>query len=169
MASPRSSVVVFHGAGWGKSAAAFGYVLRFRGRGWPVAVVQFMKGSAWNADELTAARELGVDAWTFADGMSWGAGEGPGLATLAQQAWELAADLLRQGSHRLVVLDEIDQVLGQGWVSADEVASTIHRRADDVSVILTGRAVPEVITRRAETITRFELERHPDGSGFLTN
>ncbi len=41
----RGLIIVYTGDGKGKSTAAFGMALRAIGRGWKVAILQFIKGN----------------------------------------------------------------------------------------------------------------------------
>ena len=66
-----SLVLVNTGDGKGKSTAAFGVVMRGVGRGWPVAVVQFLKSGNWNTGEEKIGRQLGVDWCAIGEGFTW--------------------------------------------------------------------------------------------------
>src|SRR5262249_50040709 len=71
-AHTASSIVLVHtGDGKGKSTAAFGVMLRGIGRGWSVAVVQFLKSGEWRTGEEKVGRELGVDWWAIGEGFTW--------------------------------------------------------------------------------------------------
>ena len=64
-------MLVNTGNGKGKTSAAIGVVVRGVGRGWPVAVVQFLKSGTWHTGEEKVCRELGVDWWAMGDGFTW--------------------------------------------------------------------------------------------------
>ena len=68
----ESPVMVNTGHGKGKSTAAFGVVMRSVARGWPVAVVQFLKSGTWKVGEEKVARQLGVDWWAIGEGVHLG-------------------------------------------------------------------------------------------------
>ena len=67
-----SLVLVNTGNGKGKTSAAIGVVVRGVGRGWPVAVVQFLKSGTWRTGEEKVCRQLGVDWWAMGDGLHLG-------------------------------------------------------------------------------------------------
>ena len=66
-----SIVLITTGHGKGKTSAAIGVVVRAVGRGWPVAVVQFLKSGSWRTGEEKVCRELGVDWWAMGAGFTW--------------------------------------------------------------------------------------------------
>src|ERR1700712_3033380 len=68
----KGLLIVHTGAGKGKSTAAFGLVLRALGYGWPVGVVQFIKG-AWDTGERHAIERFGDQVvWrTMGEGFTW--------------------------------------------------------------------------------------------------
>jgi cob(I)alamin adenosyltransferase len=156
----RSRVLVNTGDGKGKSSAAFGVALRARGNGWTVAVVQFIKDNRWKTGEEKAARELGIDWWSLGDGFTWDSADMDETEAVAREAWRSAAELIRAGEHRLVVLDEITYPMNWGWISTAEVVETIASRPEDVSVIATGRDAPEELRAIADTVTEMRAEKH---------
>ena len=65
-----SVVIVNTGDGKGKSSAAFGVMIRAVARGWPVAVVQFIKSGKWHVGEEDIGRRLGVEWFNVGDGFT---------------------------------------------------------------------------------------------------
>ncbi len=115
-----SRVLVNTGDGKGKSSAAFGVAMRAAGGGWRVAVVQFVKSGKWRTGEETSARTLGIDWWSLGDGFTWDTKDMDESQAVAREAWRSAAELIRAGEHRLVVLDEITYPMNWGWISTEE-------------------------------------------------
>src|ERR1700685_1954708 len=68
----KGLLIVHTGPGKGKSTAAFGLALRALGRGWRVAIVQFIKG-AWSTGEREAFARFGDQlTWrTMGEGFTW--------------------------------------------------------------------------------------------------
>jgi cob(I)alamin adenosyltransferase len=163
----KSLVIVNTGDGKGKSTAAFGVVMRAIARNWRVAVVQFIKSGSWRVGEEATAKQLGVDWWAIGEGFSW---DSPDLSedeAVAAAAWRHSAEIIGQGEHRLVVLDEVTYPVNWGWIALDDVVATIRDRPPDVSVVLTGRDAPEALVELADTVTEMRNVKHAYDSGIV--
>ncbi len=160
-----SLVIVNTGDGKGKSTAAFGVVLRAVAREWPVSVIQFVKSDRWQVGEEEVARRLGVDWAKTGDGFSWLSDDLERSQALAAAAWELAAETLAAGRHRLVVLDEITYPMNWGWIPTESVAEAIRERPEQVNVIATGRDAPAPLLEVADTVTEMVKIRHAYDDG----
>jgi cob(I)alamin adenosyltransferase len=155
-----SLVLVLTGDGKGKTTAAMGTVLRARGHGWPVSVIQFMKSGRWRTGEEQAARQLGVDWWTIGDGFSWDSEDLPRSAGVAAEAWRAASQVIAANTHRLVVLDEITYPMNWGWIDTEAVVEAIAARPPRVSVVATGRDAPPELLTIADTASDVANLRH---------
>jgi cob(I)alamin adenosyltransferase len=160
-----SLVLVNTGDGKGKSTAAFGVVLRAVARGWPVAVVQFLKSGDWQVGEETVARRLGVDWWALGEGFTWESADLSQDEAVAQAAWEHARQVITAGHHRLVVLDEATYPMTWGWIDTAVVA-TIRGRPAHVSVVVTGRDAPASLLEVADTVTEMRSVKHAYDAGI---
>ncbi len=161
-----SLVLVNTGNGKGKSTAAFGTMIRSVARGWPVAVVQFLKSGKWNTGEEKVARELGVEWFAIGEGFTWDSDDLGKDEAVAREAWRQAASLLAAGTHRLVVLDEITYPMNWGWFDTDEVVAAIRDRSPKVNVICTGRDAPGPLLELADTATEMRVLKHAYQSGI---
>lgn len=160
------SVVIVHtGEGKGKSTAAFGTMLRAVAQGWSVAVVQFLKSGKWHVGEEAVARRLGVEWFAAGDGFTWDSTDLEETEAKAVAAWEFAKGLLREGRHRLLILDEATYPLVWGWVDADEAAAAVAARSSALNVIITGRDAPSQIIEVADTVTEMHKVKHAFDSG----
>lgn len=162
----ESLVLVNTGDGKGKSTAAFGTVLRAVARGWPVAVVQFLKSGSWHVGEEKVARELGVEWHAIGEGFTWDSEDLSQDEAVARGAWRQAADLLAGGTHRLVVLDEVTYPMNWGWIDAGEAVAAIRDRSPKVNVICTGRDAPAALVDVADTATEMRQLKHAYDSGI---
>jgi cob(I)alamin adenosyltransferase len=161
-----SLVLVNTGDGKGKSTAAFGVMLRALARDWHVAVVQFIKSDKWKVGEEKIAVSLGVDWLKGGDGFTWESKDLDESARRAKDAWRIARETLAAGHHKLVVLDEITYAINWGWIDGSEVAESIRRRPEHVSVVATGRDAPTELLEVADTVTEMVKVRHAYDHGI---
>ena len=160
MRRASSLVLVNTGDGKGKSTAAFGTILRAVSQSWPVAVVQFLKSGNWNTGEEKVCRKLGVQWYSAGDGFTWDSDDLDETKAKAVAAWEFSAQLIAEGEHRLVVLDEISYAMTWDWIDATEVAAALESRPERVSVILTGRDMADEVIDVADTVTEMVKVKH---------
>ncbi|MGB0112635.1 MAG: cob(I)yrinic acid a,c-diamide adenosyltransferase [Ilumatobacteraceae bacterium] len=155
-----SLVVVNTGNGKGKSSSAFGMMIRAVGRGWNVAVVQFIKSGNWNTGEEKIARQLGVDWHAFGDGFTWDSDDLTNDRAHAAEGWATALGIMNAGEHQLVIFDELTYLSSFNWLDASVIATAISQRPRHVNVIVTGRdAAPELI-EVADTVTEMLEVKH---------
>ena len=162
-----SLVVVNTGDGKGKSTAAFGMVMRGVARGWPVAVVQFLKSGNWQVGERKISEQLGVDWWAVGEGFTWDSEDLTIDQAVAQQGWAHAKEIIGADRHRMVVLDEITYPMNWGWIDASDVVATIAGRPEKVNVIATGRNAPEALVAIAHTVTEMRPVKHAFKQGIV--
>lgn len=161
-----SVVIVNTGDGKGKSSAAFGVMLRSLARGWPVAVVQFVKSGAWKVGEEKLGRQLGADWFNVGDGFTWDSDDIEHDKALARAGWATAAALIDAGEHRLVILDELTYLCTWGWVETGDVVATIAGRPPHVNVIVTGRDAPQELIEISDTVTEMRKVKHAYDQGI---
>ena len=161
-----SVVVVNTGDGKGKSSAAFGVMIRSVARGWPVAVVQFVKSGKWHVGEEKIGRQLGVAWHNVGDGFTWESENLEHDKALAREGWAKAAEIIAAGEHRLVVLDEITYLCTWGWIDTEAVAAAIRDRPTNVNIVLTGRDAPQELVDVADTVTEMRKVKHAYDAGI---
>ncbi len=163
----KGLIIVHTGKGKGKSTAAFGMVFRSLGHGFPVAVVQFVKG-AWETGERFALERFGdlVSINTLGEGFTWETQDRQRDIAAARHAWETAKDLIRGGAHHIVLLDELNIVLRYDYLPVQEVIDFLTtEKPDDVHVVITGRNAPDALIEIADLVTEMEMIKHPFRSG----
>lgn len=155
-----SLVLVNTGNGKGKTSAAIGVVVRGLARGWPVAVVQFLKSGNWKTGEEKIGRQLGVDWWAIGEGFTWDSNDLTEDQAVAAQAWTHSRELIRAGDHQLVVLDEITYPINWAWIDLNEVLDEIRQRPQHVNIVCTGRNAPPELVDIADTVTEMNVVKH---------
>jgi cob(I)alamin adenosyltransferase len=141
-------------------------VVRGVGRGWPVAVVQFLKSGTWRTGEEKVCRDLGVDWWAMGAGFTWDSEDLTQDQAIALQAWEHSRSVIRTGDHQLVVLDEVTYPLNWGWVDLADVIATIRDRPQHVNIVCTGRNAPPELVEIADTVTDMTQVKHAYQQGI---
>jgi cob(I)alamin adenosyltransferase len=161
----RGRIIVTTGDGKGKTTAAFGTALRAAGHGQHVAIVQFIKGS-WNYGEAAAFEKFpNVDLQRFGSGFTWEADDPSVPRSLAREAWGAARGLALSDTYDLLVLDELNYAVTEGYVSVDEVLDLLRTKPQRLSVIITGRNAAPAIIDAADTVTEMRSIKHGYASG----
>ena len=162
----KGLLIVHTGAGKGKSTAAFGLVLRALGHGWPVGVVQFIKG-AWDTGERRVLEAFSSQVrWhTMGEGFTWETQDRARDVAAAAAAWAKTLDLMADPAIRLVVLDELNIALRYDYLPLEDVVAALRDRRPDLHVVVTGRnAKPELI-EAADLVTEMTAVKHHFAAG----
>ena len=163
----KGLLIVYTGAGKGKTTAALGMALRCIGHGMKVAVVQFIKGAIDTAEER-ALKSFG-DRVTFlrmGEGYTWETQDRERDTQFAQQAWAAACEFLRDPSYAMVILDEFNIALHHGYVDVADVIPALRARPLMQHVIITGRGAKDVLTEEADLVTEMKQVKHPFRKGI---
>jgi cob(I)alamin adenosyltransferase len=165
MKTARGLLLVNTGNGKGKSTAAFGVAFRAIGHGLSVSIIQFIKGK-WKTGELESAQRLGLELIAMGKGFTWESDNIEEDKALMRQAWTTASEKILSGNYDLIILDELNYVLGYGYIPVDDVIRTLRSRPPHVHVILTGRNAPDEIVLIADCVTEMRDIKHPYRNGI---
>src|ERR1700735_4120493 len=112
----KGLIVVNTGNGKGKTTAALGLAFRALGHGMKVGIVQFIKGAIATGEAALGPRAgLPITMHTLGDGFTWNTQDRDRDVATARRGWEQAVALLRDPSFGLVILDELNVVVGYGY------------------------------------------------------
>lgn len=162
----KGLIIVNTGAGKGKSSAAFGMALRCVGHGFPVGVVQFIKGAMHTAERDVLARfEDLVTFRTMGEGFTWETQDRARDIATAERAWAEAEAMLTNPDFRMVILDEINIVLRYEYLTLERVMAALANRPPMQHVVLTGRNALPPLIEAADLVTEMTLVKHPFRSG----
>jgi cob(I)alamin adenosyltransferase len=162
-------VQVYTGDGKGKTSAAFGLALRAAGRGLKVYIIQFIKGGFDYGELHVADRIPNLTLKAF--------GRGKFITTkppekedvsLAEQALQLAKEVVSNGQNDVVILDEINVAVRLKLVSLEEVMNLIKSKPPNVELVLTGRHAPDEVIEAANLVTEMKEVKHPYREGHAS-
>ena len=159
-------LIVYTGAGKGKTTAALGMALRCLGHGMKVAMVQFIKGAIDTAEER-ALKSFG-DRVTFlrmGEGYTWETQDRERDTQFAEQAWAVVCGFLQDASYRMVILDEFNIVLQHEYVRLEDVLPVLRGRSPMQHVVITGRGAKEALVEEADLVTEMKQVKHPFQKG----
>src|SRR5215510_9880601 len=109
----KGLLIVHTGAGKGKTTAALGLAFRALGQGLKVGIVQFIKGAiATGEAALVKQLNLPIEMHTLGEGFTWNTQDRERDIEKTRLAWQKAVELLRDPSFDLLILDEVNVVLG---------------------------------------------------------
>ncbi|MEM6681093.1 MAG: cob(I)yrinic acid a,c-diamide adenosyltransferase [Pseudomonadota bacterium] len=174
----RGLVLIHSGNGKGKSSSAFGVAIRALGWGKRVGVVQFIKGKwvtgerqFFNALNALVAdqpdNKFGPVTWyTMGDGFTWDTQDKDQDTKAAILAFEKAVDMMASGDFDVIILDEINIALRYDYLTVDAVLEGLKGRAQNTSVVLTGRDAKPEICDYADLVSDIAEIKHPYKAGI---
>ena len=178
-ATKESVVLVYTGAGKGKTSAAVGLMARALGNNWSVAFIQFMKH--WEVSEHHFINEIqpiyGAKLYFFKGGKGfYNAGslsakdvtpEEHKIA--AERTLEIALKCARSGKYNLVICDEINNAVNDGLISSADLKELITSRHPKTSLCLTGRNFKPELLELVDIATEMKKLKHHFDNHFLAN
>lgn len=162
----RGVLVVNTGAGKGKTSSGFGMVIRALGHDMRVGVVQFVKGRTDTGEKLFLQRfpDL-LQIHVMGEGYTWETQDKARDIASATAAWEKALALLRDPKIDLVLLDELNIALRDGYLEVESVLRDLKARPTMQHVVITGRNAPPALIEAADTVTDMSLVKHAFKAG----
>jgi len=163
----KGLLILYTGNGKGKSTAAFGAIFRSLGRGYKVAVVQFIKGK-WISGEIKALEKFGsqVDYFSEGEGFTWNTKDLQRDIATAKKGWEQCLSLLRSKKHQVYLFDELIYVLKYKFLDLSEILKGLEEKDPNAHIILTGRDAPEELIKKADLVTEMKEVKHPYHQGI---
>ena len=165
----KGLVIVHTGKGKGKSSAAFGMIFRCIAHDMKCAVVQFIKGGMSTGERYLILSKFGdiCEFHTMGEGFTWETQDKDRDIEMAQAAWSKAKDLIRDPSHKMVLLDEINIAMRYDYIDVNEVVAFLRDEKPEMThVVLTGRNAKDELIELADLVTEMELVKHPFRTGI---
>jgi cob(I)alamin adenosyltransferase len=173
-----SVVVVYTGAGKGKTTAGIGLMARALGTGWKVAFVQFIK--LWDSGEHNFIRDITPvyqDKITFYKGGLgfYNAGalssDKPRSEHVAEsrKTFDLAYDAATSGNFQLVICDEINNAIHEGLLDMEDLKRLLNDKHNNTNLCLTGRDFPMELIDLVDIATDMTKLKHHFDNRILAN
>ena len=173
-----SVVVVYTGAGKGKTTAGVGLMARALGTGWKVAFVQFIK--LWDSGEHNFIRDITPiyeGKVTFYKGGAGFYNAGELTSDLspekhmaeARKTYDLAYKAVTSGEYNLVICDEINNAVHEGLLTVDDLKKIILDKNKYTNLCITGRDFPMELIDIVDIATDMTKLKHHFDNKMLAN
>ena len=165
----KGLIQVYTGNGKGKSTAAIGQAARAAGHGLKVGFISFFKDpDAFGYGEYKSLEKLGVKTFLFARKHPHFYKElnPDDVCRECSQGLEFIKELVRDPSWDMLVLDEINIALRDGFLKEEDILSLLDAKPEKLELILTGRGVTEKIIEKADLVSEVREVKHPYSRGI---
>ena len=164
---PKSNglLVIYTGDGKGKTTAALGMMTRCLGRGYPVGVVQFIKGKWKTGERMFAESFPNLTFHTMGRGFTWESEDLDKDRQSAAGAWQKAKEMIDSGKYFVVILDEITYAINYHFIELADVLETLKNRPAGVHVVPPAGCPPELV-EAADMVSEMRKIKHPFDKGI---
>jgi cob(I)alamin adenosyltransferase len=181
----KGLTIVYVGHGKGKTTAAMGLAVRAAGAGFPVHIIQFIKGE-WPCherdflnyfDQIRPATK--TDQKKLPGRITFEV-TGRGFVKIlgdrkpldvhkaaAAEGLRLALQAFKSGKYKLIVLDEIMSAVETKLLKVGDLVKLIRAKPADMHLVMTGHDLPVAIGRLADLVSEVKMIKHPYYSGVL--
>jgi len=166
MSLEKGFVHIYTGNGKGKTTAAIGLGIRATGEGLKVYMIQFMKGRRYSEiDALENIKDFTVIQFGRDKFVSK---ENPEQIDidLARKGFEHAKEIIKNGEHDLIILDEINVAVDFKLIPLKDVLKLMDEKPEKVELVLTGRYVHPDMVKQADLVSEILEIKHPYQNGL---
>jgi len=167
--SKKGLIQVYTGGGKGKSTAAIGQAVRAAGHGFKVGLVSFFKDpEAFGYGEHKSLEKLEIKTFLFARKHPHFYKElNPDLVCQeCSKGLEFIKELYQDPSWDMLILDEINIAVRDGFLKEEEVLSLLETKPEKLELVLTGQGVTEKIMEKADLVSEVREVKHPYSQGI---
>jgi cob(I)alamin adenosyltransferase len=165
----KGLIQVYTGTGKGKSTAAIGQAVRAAGHGFKVGFVSFFKDpEAFGYGEYKSLEKLGIKTFLFARKHPHFYKElnPDDVCQECSKGLEFIKELIQDPSWDMLVLDELNIALRDGFLKEEDVLSLLDAKPDKLELVLTGRGVTDKIVEKADLVSEVREVKHPYSQGI---
>ena len=152
---------IYTGNGKGKTTSSFGLAMRASGQGLRVIIFQFLKPKSLVTGEEISAKKiknLKIVKYEQSHPMF---NLGADAKKSIKKAMAEAKKAIFSGRYNVIILDEIINVIDQGFASKKEFIELLKKVPEDIELVLTGRGDISDIEKFADYITIMIDKKHP--------
>lgn len=77
-----------------------------------------------------------------------------------EKAFQKAYEVINQGQHQLIILDEINPALSYGFLEIERVIALVQNRPKNIEIVLTGRDAHPELVKIADLVTEMKMIKH---------
>jgi len=163
---------IYTGEGKGKTTAAMGLVMRAVGQGLKVCIVRFLKEGSKGSGELKLIEDKlpYVDVFNSKLGHPMFYKKKPVPSEYEEECEGLFAicrGKASSGDYDLLVMEEVNNVIAEGWLRWDDVATFLQEKPEGLEVVLTGRDAHPQLQAMADYVTEMLKIKHPYDRGVI--
>ena len=165
----KGLIQVYTGTGKGKSTAAIGQAVRAAGHGLKVGFLSFFKDpDAFGYGEYKSLEKLGVKTFIFARKHPhfYKELDPEDVCRECSEGLEFIRELFQDPSWDMLVLDEINIAVRDGFLSEKDVLGLLEIKPAQLELVLTGRGVTEKIIEKADLVSEVKEVKHPYAKGI---
>ncbi len=157
-------IQIYHGDGKGKTTAAVGLAVRASGSGFKVVYTSFLKD--FTSGEISILKQLPnlkvFDKYKVEKFIFTMSEDEKNFTKIQMQALfnEVKSKVINE-NFKMVILDEILDVLGLGWLDEDELIEFLTSLDENVEILLTGRNPSNRLCEVSDYVTHMKCEKHP--------
>jgi len=165
----KGLVQIYTGNGKGKTTAAVGLAVRARGHNLRVCYIYFHKDSKrWNYGEHKILEKIGVSVFGFAKKHPhfYKDVKRGDISKECAKGLRFIKKIYREGRYDMLILDEINISVRDGFLNEDEVIDIVNRKPERLELILTGRGATKGIIGKADLVSKIDEMKHPYNAGL---
>ena len=163
-------VHIYTGDGKGKSTAALGQVLRSLGYGLKAYIVQFLKSKDSFSGEIRSLSQFHDNVklirYHQVHPIFDSSVDVNQLRASVAEALSETRKAMLSGDYDIVVLDEINNAITDGFADVEAVIELILSKPEKVELILTGRNAEQKVIDLADYVTEMRCIKHPFQQGI---
>jgi cob(I)alamin adenosyltransferase len=155
----KGYVQVYTGNGKGKTTAGIGLAIRAVGAGLNVFIGQFLKQGEYS--EIKALRHFkNITVEQYGMGVFVKGTPSTGEQEAGAKGYLRICDVLKQGVHDLVIVEEGNVAVSCGIITEKELLGLLDIRPDHVELVITGRNARPALIEKADLVTEMVDIKH---------